>query len=293
MTLNVTDCEVDLFDRLPTPRGLIRTGVATDHPEKKRIADTHFQHLIRDERVRFFGNVWVGTDLGHANLAAWYDAVVYAVYAVCAGGDKALGIPGEPLPGCLAVRDFGAFYTGRPDFDRLGIDLSCERAVIVGNGNVALDVARMLALPVETLEKTDISDRPLDLLRYSKIREVVLPARRGAKDAAFHNPELEELEHLTGVDVSTVGDDLAVQSDTVGWHGQDRRRKLATLRRLAARPRRAGNKRIELRFMDSPVEIIGESQSVDSDTGLTAATHSICAPRTLRHDSSTTAIGCG
>lgn len=245
--------EVDLYERLPTPWGLVRSGVAPDHPDKKRVIDRQFDFQLKDARVRFIGNVEIGRDIQHAELAQWYDGVIYAVGAA---SDTRMDLPGDRLPGCWAARQFVAYYNGHPDFSHLPFDLSCERAVIVGNGNVALDVARILTMPVADLERTDIADHALRALRRSRIREVVILGRRGLLQSAFHNPELEELGHLDGVDVVIEGD--ALPSDaTLAQEDWDTRRKVVTLRRLAARPLASGHKRIVFRFLGSPVEVTG------------------------------------
>ncbi|MGY2488431.1 FAD-dependent oxidoreductase [Cupriavidus sp. CP313] len=250
--------EIDVFERLPNPWGLVRAGVAPDHPEKKWVVDRLFEFHLSDPRVRFFGNVEIGTDIGHAELAAWYDALIYAVGA---SSDTRMGIPGESLPGCWAAREFVGFYNGHPDYRQHGFDLSCERAVVVGNGNVALDVARILTTPVTELERTDIADHALDVLRRSRIREVVVLGRRSLLQGAFNNPELEELAHLEGVDVVVEGDTLPGEderfAERLPW---DARRKVDTLRRLASRPSHSRNKRIVLRFLTSPVELRGSAK---------------------------------
>jgi ferredoxin--NADP+ reductase len=242
---SVLAADIDVFERLPNPWGLARAGVAPDHPEKKSVVDRLFEFYLNDPRVRFFGNVEIGVEIGHAELAAWHDAVIYAVGA---SSDTRMDIPGETLPGCWAAREFAGFYNGHPDYRHLGFDLSGERAVIVGNGNVALDVARMLTMRVTELERTDIADHAQDALRRSAIREVVVLGRRSHLQGAFHNPELEELAHLNGVDVlvergSLDGDD----GESPEHHDWEVRRKMPTLKRLAGRPSRASNKRIVLR----------------------------------------------
>lgn len=249
---------VDLYERLPTPWGLIRAGVAPDHANKKVVVDKLFAAALRDPRVRFFGNVEIGKDIGVDCLAKAYDAVIYAVGA---DGDFRLKIAGEDLPGCWAARDFVSFYNGHPDSSDHVFDLSCERAVIVGNGNVALDVARILTLPVAQLETTDIADRALDLLRESRIREVVILGRRDAYHAAFHNPELEELERLPGVEIVVEGD-LTSSPATIGNsnYARDAQRKIETLRRLSTRASNGGARRIILRFLASPLELLGDGR---------------------------------
>ena len=258
------DVEIDLFERLPTPWGLVRAGVAPDHPEKKLIAERLFQFFLKRSNVRFFGNVEVGSDISHDELTACYDAVIYAVGA---SDDKPLAIPGEQLRGSWSARQFVAWYNGHPDARHLQFDFSRERAVIVGTGNVALDVARMLTLPVEQLARTDIADHALQALQASRVKEVILLGRRGCQQAAFHNPELEELLHLDGVDVRIEADDLLPPERTdADW---DTRRKLATLIRLQARRVASPAKRIVFKFHHSPVAVSGNTHV----TGVQVQTH--------------------
>lgn len=260
------DVRIDLYERLATPWGLVRSGVAPDHPEKKLIADRHFDFILNDARVRFFGNVEIGGSISHADLSRHYHAVVYAVGA---GGDLRMDIPGEELAGCASARSFVSFYNGHPDFQHLDFDLSGERAVIVGNGNVALDVARILTAPVEELARTDITDRALELLGRSAIREVVLLARRGPAEAACNNPELEELGHLP-VDVAVRGAGVQPVDSAFSW---ETRRKMETLARFAARPPMSGNKRIVFHFLASPLEVLGEGAVSGLRVGENALVH--------------------
>src|SRR6476469_2543042 len=187
--------EIDFFEQLPTPWGLLRGGVAPDHQEIKRLEDTfHRQTLARG--VRFLGHVDIGVDLSHAELMRHYTAVVYATGAQT---DKSLGIPGEELPGGWAATEFVAWYNGHPDYRGLEFDLSGERAVVIGNGNVAADVTRILMLSPAELERTDVADHALAALRDSRIREVVVLGRRGPAQAAFTSAELRELGRMDGV----------------------------------------------------------------------------------------------
>ncbi|MBR9912005.1 MAG: FAD-dependent oxidoreductase [Gammaproteobacteria bacterium] len=247
--------EVDVFERLPTPWGLVRAGVAPDRPEKKRIIERQFNLTLGDSRVQYFGNVEVGRDVRVAELQAWYDAVIYAVGA---SSDVRMGIPGEELPGCWAARQFVGWYNGHPDYSQLQFDLSCRRAVVVGNGNVALDVARILMQPLAALQSTDIAEHALVTLAASRIEEVVILGRRGHFQGAFHNPELEALAELPGVDVLVDADELPAANEVV-MDGADwaTRRKVRTLQQLAARPASGARKRIVLRFLTSPVEVLG------------------------------------
>lgn len=247
------DCSVDLFERLPCPWGLVRRGVAPDHPEKKLVVDRNFELTLRESRVALFAGVDVGLDVTTAELASWYDAVIYATGA---SGDRQLGIPGEDLPGCFPAQAFIGWCNGDPDAARAEFDFGCERAVVVGNGNVALDVARLLTARATVLERTDITLRALDALRSSRVREVVVLGRRGPSEAAFHNPELEELEYLEGVTVRTEG--AALREETVrSDHGPDVLRKIRMLRRLQERPAMPDDKTITLRFHCAPVALDG------------------------------------
>jgi len=250
------DVEIDMYERLPTPWGLVRAGVAPDHPEKKLVIDRMFAFTFKRPEIRYFGNVEIGKDIRHDELAQWYDGVFYAIGA---DSDTRLGVPGEQeLEGCWAAREFVAWYNGHPNFSHLRFDLSCKRAVIVGNGNVALDVARILTMPLDELRKTDIADYALAALEDSQIEEVVLLGRRGHLQGAFNNPELEELAHLQGVDILVDSDDLPnsneVVMDDADW---ETKRKAATLKRLVNNRAKSGNKRIVFRFLSSPVELLG------------------------------------
>src|SRR3954471_15917201 len=189
--------QVDMFDRLPTPWGLVRAGVAPDHPNIKAVSRVYEKTAAHPE-FRFYGNVEYGRDLTHADLHARYHVVIYAVGAQT---DRKLNIPGEDLPGSWAATDFVAWYNGHPDHRELEFDLSSERAVVIGNGNVAADVARMLALTREELAATDVADHALDVLADSGIKEIVVLGRRGPAQAAFTNPELLELGEMTDADV--------------------------------------------------------------------------------------------
>ncbi|MBA4287346.1 MAG: ferredoxin-NADP reductase [Xanthomonadaceae bacterium] len=260
--------EVDVLDRLPTPWGLVRGGVAPDHPEKKQIAEV-FERVASRPEFRFFGHVEVGSTVSVAELAGCYDALLFAHGAA---GDRRLGIPGEDLAGCSAAREFVAWYNGHPDASALRFDLNHERVVVIGNGNVALDVARILTRAPEPLARTDIADHALAALRASRVREVVIVGRRGPLDAAFNSPELEELGELDGVDLIVDPQQLP-DLDPARAAGADPTtlRKLELLHRYAARPARPGARRIVFRFRESPVAVLGDEQQV---RGIRLATHS-------------------
>src|SRR5215471_13062794 len=189
--------EVDMLERLPTPWGLVRLGVAPDHPKLKTVSRA-FERIAEQPGFRFLGNVEFGRDVDHADLARIYDAVIYAVGAQT---DRRLGIPGEDLPGSWAATEFVAWYNAHPDHQQLEFDLDTERAVVIGNGNVALDVARMLALTHEELAPTDATDPSIAAIAASPIREIVVVGRRGPAQASFTTPELQEMGELAGADV--------------------------------------------------------------------------------------------
>ncbi|MFD4439140.1 FAD-dependent oxidoreductase [Nocardia sp. NPDC058519] len=195
--LRRSDVEVEMFDRLPTPWGLVRAGVAPDHAGTKGVAEM-FESAFRRDSLQYYLNVEVGEHIDHQELLDHHHAVIYAVGA---SSDRSLDIPGEDLPGSHSATEFVAWYNGHPDFADREFDLSGERAVIVGNGNVALDVARVLTGDPDELAKTDIADHTLDALRRSKIREVVILGRRGPLQAAYSSPEFLALTHRNGVDV--------------------------------------------------------------------------------------------
>ena len=250
--------EIDFFERLPTPWGLLRGGVAPDHQEIKRLEDTfHRQTLARG--VRFLGHVDVGVDLSHAELMRHYTAVVYATGAQT---DKSLGIPGEELPGSWAATEFVAWYNGHPDYRDLEFDLSGQRAVVIGNGNVAADVTRILTLPIAELERTDVADHALETLRESKIKEVVVLGRRGPAQAAFTSAELRDLGRLDGVDIVVHSDEVQLDPISRQWLEEEgtftARKNVALLREFADRePSAEARQRITLRFLRSPVAIQG------------------------------------
>src|SRR5437763_4535997 len=189
--------EVDMIERLPTPWGLVRLGVAPDHPKIKSVSRA-FERIAERPGFRFLGNVEVGRHVHHSDLARLYDAVIYAVGAQT---DRRMGIPGEDLPGLWPATAFVAWYNGHPDYQELEFDLDVERVVVVGNGNVAVDVARMLALTPEELAPTDTTDAAIEAFAESRIAEIVMVGRRGPAQASFTTPELQELGELAGADV--------------------------------------------------------------------------------------------
>jgi ferredoxin--NADP+ reductase len=251
--------EIDMIERLPTPWGLVRFGVAPDHPNIKAVSRA-FEKIARVEGFRFFGNVEVGKDVEHADLDRLYDAVVYTVGAQA---DRRLGIPGEDLPGSWAATEFVAWYNGHPDYQDREFDLSGERVVVIGNGNVAVDVARMLALTAEELEPTDTTHEAIAAIGGSGIREIVMLGRRGPAQASFTPPELQELGELSGADVVVDPADLELDEASAAALEDDRataRRNVEILREYATRVPTGKPKILKLRFLVSPVAILGDDR---------------------------------
>ncbi|HEX2415426.1 MAG TPA: FAD-dependent oxidoreductase, partial [Thermoleophilaceae bacterium] len=253
--------EVDVFDRLPTPWGLVRGGVAPDHPNIKAVSRV-YEKIAQQPGFRFYGNVELGRDLSRDDLTGRFHAVIYAVGAQT---DRRMGIPGEDLPGSWAATEFVAWYNGHPDYRDLEFDLSAERAVVVGNGNVAADVARMLALTPEELKLTDVADHALEALAESQVREIVVLGRRGPAQAAFTTPELLELGEMTHADVyvdpgEAELDPLSrafIESDAA--HGTAKK-NVKIVHEYSRRPPQGKHRRIVLRFLVSPLEILGSER---------------------------------
>jgi ferredoxin/flavodoxin---NADP+ reductase len=251
--------EVDMLERLPTPWGLVRLGVAPDHPQLKSVSKA-FEKIAGRPGFRFLGNVEVGRDVTHEELARLYDAVVYAVGSQT---DRRLGIPGEDLPGSWAATELVAWYNGHPDYQQLEFDLSHERAVVVGNGNVALDVARMLALTKEELEPTDTTDAAIGAIVSSGIREIVVLGRRGPVQAAWTSTELGEMGDLAGADVIVDPADLDLDPTSeaeLEAASNVVQRNVEILREFASRTPSGKPKTVRLRFRVSPVAILGEER---------------------------------
>jgi ferredoxin--NADP+ reductase len=250
--------EVDVVERLPTPWGLVRLGVAPDHPNIKAVSRA-FEKIAAQPGFRFLGNVEVGRDLAHEDLTALYDAVIYAVGAQT---DRRMGIPGEDLAGSWPATAFVAWYNGHPDFQDVPFDLDVERVVVVGNGNVAVDVARMLALTHEELACTDTTDRAIEAIAAAPIREIVMLGRRGPVQAAFTNPELKELGELAGADVIVDPADLELDpaSEEALADDTNAQRNREVLREYAAREPEGKPRRVVLRFLVSPTALVGSDR---------------------------------
>jgi ferredoxin/flavodoxin---NADP+ reductase len=256
-----TRAEVDMFDRLPTPYGLVRFGVAPDHPKIKSVIRVYEKTASRPE-FRFFGNVEVGTDVTVEELRERYHAVVFA-YGTSV--DRHLGIPGEDLPGSHSATEFVNWYNAHPDFADRDFDLSCERVVVIGNGNVATDVARMLALTPEELAETDTADYAIAALADCGVKEIVVLGRRGPAQASFTNPEVRELGEMVDADIDVDPEEMELDEVSRQWLDSEdadptRRRNVDIFREFSQRQPEGKNKKIVMRFLRSPVEIQGDGK---------------------------------
>jgi ferredoxin--NADP+ reductase len=250
--------QIDLFDRLPTPYGLVRGGVAPDHAKIKSVTKV-YDRIAANPNVRFYGNVQFGKDISHADLKAHYHQIVYAVGAQ---SDRRLGIPGEDLKGSDPATEFVGWYNGHPDYRDRQFDLSQERVAVIGVGNVAVDVVRSLASSYEELRGTDIADYALEALRNSRVREIYLLGRRGPAQGAFTNPEIKELGSMAEADVIVRPDEATLDPLSRAWLEANRdsnvEKNVELLVAYSQRPPAGKRKRVHMRFLVSPVEITGE-----------------------------------
>ncbi|MFZ1756915.1 MAG: FAD-dependent oxidoreductase [Caldilineaceae bacterium] len=248
---------IDIFDRLPTPYGLVRYGVAPDHQKIKSVTKV-YERTVRDSRVRYFGNVGLGEEISHDELKSHYDQIIYATGA---SSDKQLGIPGEDLQGSFSATEFVAWYNGHPDFTDRDFDLSVESVAIIGVGNVAMDVTRILAKSIDELAETDIADYALEKLRASRVKHIHVVARRGPAQAKFTNPEIKELGELAEADVIIDPADLVLDPASRISLESDRTaaRNLETMQALAERGATGKPRQIHFHFLRSPVELCGDT----------------------------------
>jgi ferredoxin--NADP+ reductase len=259
--------EVDLYDALPTPFGLVRAGVAPDHPKIKTVT-RRYEKTAQTPRFRFFGGVELGSDVGRDELLERYHAVVYAVGT---RDDNRLAIAGEDRPGSHPATEFVAWYNGHPDHADREFDLSAQTAVVVGNGNVALDVARMLVLHPAEVAVTDTADHAVDALARAQVERVVVLGRRGPAQASFTTPELLELAELKRADVLVDPREVELDEHSAEWlereGGAVVRKKVEILQEYARRPATGKSHRVELRFLRSPLEVVGDGPG-GATTGL-------------------------
>lgn len=253
--------EIDMYDRLPTPFGLVRGGVAPDHQKIKSVTKV-YDRIAGKPNFRFYGNVEFGTDLKHADLAERYHAIIYAVGAQT---DRNLGIPGEDLPGSHAATEFVAWYNGHPDFRDREFDLTQEAAAVIGVGNVAMDVARILARSRAELEPTDIADYALEALANSNIKTIYILGRRGPAQAAFTNPEIKELGEMEEADIFVGPDEIELDELSQAYIDSNEADKkdvknVEILKQYAQRSPEGKKKKIVMRFLSSPVEITGDGR---------------------------------
>jgi ferredoxin--NADP+ reductase len=252
--------EVDLYDALPTPYGLVRAGVAPDHPKIKSVTRM-YEKTAQRPGFRFFGGVELGSDVEREELFDRYHAVIYAVGTA---DDNRLGIEGEDRPGSHAATEFVAWYNGHPDYKNREFDLTASRAVVIGNGNVAIDVARMLVLDPDEISITDTADHAIAGLGVAQVEHVIMLGRRGPAQAAFTNPELLELGELSRADVIVDPAEVELDPHSAAWleeHGdKTARRNVEILQDYSQRDPAGKSHRIELRFLRSPLEVLGEGE---------------------------------
>ena len=254
------DIKVDMFERLPTPFGLVRGGVAPDHQKIKSVTKI-YSRIAENENFRFFGNVEFGRDIKQSDLLEHYDAVIYTVGSPA---DRALGIPGEDLSGSHSATEFVAWYNGHPDFREHKFDLSVKYAFVIGMGNVALDVARILAKNPEELAETDIADYALKTLRKSQLEDIWLVGRRGPLQAAFSPVELREFLELPEADVMI--EENALELDAESQHiletisGKDTKKNIEILKQMSAMAASGKKRKVHFLFLASPLEISGDGK---------------------------------
>ena len=248
---------IDMIERLPTPWGLVRSGVAPDHPKIKTVAKV-FEKIATSEGFSLYGNVELGTDVSLEVLKAKYDAVVIATGSATG---KKLGIPGEDLPGSISAAEFVPWYNGHPDFANYAPNLDCDTAVVIGAGNVAMDVARMLALEPSELDETDTATHAIEALRKSNIRKVVISARRGPEHAAFTSPELRDLPKLQHTNVVMSASDVSAALERAGAEPEkDVRNNLEAMRLISELEQGKHARTMEFQFLCTPKEFRGNGK---------------------------------
>jgi len=248
---------IDMIERLPTPWGLVRSGVAPDHPKIKTVAKV-FEKVATAGNFRLFGGVELGTDISIEQLKDMYDAVVIATGSSIG---KKLGIPGEDLPGSISAAQFVPWYNAHPDFADFKVDLNGSTAVVIGAGNVAMDVARMLALEPSELDPTDTADHAIAALKASAIREVVISARRGPEHAAFTSPELRELPKLEHTNVLMAKSDIESAIERAGSEiEKDTKSNLDAMLLISEKEATNHDRTMKFQFLATPIEIKGSGK---------------------------------
>ena len=250
---------IDMIERLPTPWGLVRSGVAPDHPKIKTVSKV-FERIAKTEGFRLFANVELGKDVSLKDLRERYDAVVLAT-----GSSKGrkLGIPGEELPNCISAAEFVPWYNAHPDFTNVEVDLNTDTAVVIGAGNVAMDVARLLAMDPSELDPTDTAEHALVKFKQSQIRKVIICGRRGPEHAAFTAPELRDLSKLENTDVYIDTEQInqaAYRIEQLGEVEKDLRNNLEAMRLIAEHGKKGDERKLEIRFLSAPIEIKGRDK---------------------------------
>jgi ferredoxin--NADP+ reductase len=250
---------IDMIERLPTPWGLVRSGVAPDHPKIKTVSKV-FEKIAKEVGFRLFANVELGKDVLLKDLREAYDAVVLATGSTTG---RKLGIKGEDLPNCISAADFVPWYNAHPDFTDLKVDLDTDTAVVIGAGNVAMDVARMLAIDPSELDPTDTAEHALIIFRSSKIRKVIICGRRGPEHAAFTSPELRDLPKLEHTDVYIDQAQINEANSRVEQMGEvekDLKNNLEAMRLIAEHSKKDVERRLEIKFLAAPIEIKGSNK---------------------------------
>jgi ferredoxin--NADP+ reductase len=255
-TLNFS---IDMIERLPTPWGLVRSGVAPDHPKIKNVSKV-FEKVAIEDGFRLFANVELGKDLLLKDLREVYDVVVLATGSPAG---RKLGIKGEDLINCFSAAEFVPWYNGHPDFTDVEVDLTSDTAVIIGAGNVAMDVARILALDPTELDPTDIAEHALKIFKSSKIRKVIICGRRGPEHAAFTPPELRDLSKLEHTDVYIDADQIRsanLRVEQMGEVEKDLKNNLEAMRLIAEHSKKNFERKLEIKFLSTPLEIKGDKK---------------------------------
>jgi ferredoxin--NADP+ reductase len=248
-----------MIERLPTPWGLVRSGVAPDHPKIKTVSKV-FEKIAKEDGFRLFANVELGKDVLLKDLREAYDAVVLATGSTTG---RKLGIKGEDLPNCISAADFVPWYNAHPDFTDVKVDLDTDTAVVIGAGNVAMDVARMLAIDPAELDPTDTAEYALAVFKSSKIRKVIICGRRGPEHAAFTAPELRDLPKLEHTDVyidQAQINEANLRVEQMGEVEKDLKNNLEAMRLIAEHSKKGVDRKLEIKFLAAPIEIKGSNK---------------------------------